>query len=67
MAQDLERYMPVTRVDRTKDKVARAHWLTAFFENGQILFPEKALCTSYDTWQALMDELSLFPRPGKMA
>ncbi len=62
LAQDAERFMPVRRVNRTTDKVARAYWLQAFFENGQILFPEKAMASDYVEWQALIDELLLFPQ-----
>ena len=62
LAQDAERFMPVRRVNRTTDKVARAYWLQAFFENGQILFPEKSMASSYEDWQALIDELLLFPQ-----
>ncbi len=54
--------MPVGRLERTTDKVARAYWLQAFFENGQILFPDKALIRDYSTWQAMLDELLLFPQ-----
>jgi hypothetical protein len=62
LPQDAERYMPVRRVDRTKDKVSRAYWLQPFFENGQILFPAKHLQRNVDDWQALTDELILFPQ-----
>ena len=62
LAQDAERYMPVHRAERTKDKVARAYWLQAFFENGQILVPAKSLASDYSVWQALLDELLLFPQ-----
>ena len=34
----------------------------AFFENGQILFPEKSTASDYVDWQALVDELLLFPQ-----
>jgi predicted phage terminase large subunit-like protein len=61
LAQDAERYMPVYRVSRTRDKVSRAYWLQAFFENGQVLFPERRLQADVDVWQALLDELILFP------
>jgi hypothetical protein len=54
--------MPVKRVERTKDKIVRAYWAQAFFENGQILFPDKSLVRDYSTWQALLDELLLFPQ-----
>ena len=54
--------MPVRRAERTTDKVARAYWLQAFFENGQILLPDKSLMGDYSTWQALIDELLLFPQ-----
>ncbi len=54
--------MPVERIERTKDKVARAYWLQAFFENGQILFPDKSIVGDYSIWQALLDELLLFPQ-----
>ena len=47
---------------RKTDKVARACWLQAFFENGQVLFPEKSLVGDYSTWQAMLDELLLFPQ-----
>ena len=53
--------MPVKRVKRTTDKVARAFWLQPYFENGQILMPAKHLASDYSLWQALMDELVLFP------
>lgn len=62
LAQDAERHMPVKRVTRTTDKVARAYWLQAFFENGQILFPARSLVSDYKLWQALMEELILFPQ-----
>ena len=62
LAQDAEKHMPVKRLERTKDKIARAYWLQAFFENGQILLPAKHLTANYDIWQALMDELLLFPQ-----
>jgi predicted phage terminase large subunit-like protein len=62
LAQDAERFMPVRRVNRTTDKVARAYWLQAFFENGQILFPAKSMASPYADWQALIDELLLFPQ-----
>ena len=62
LAQDAERYMPVERVSRTKDKISRAYWLQAYFENGQILFPDRNLVADYKPWQALMDELLLFPQ-----
>jgi predicted phage terminase large subunit-like protein len=62
LAQDAERHMPVRRVDRTKDKVSRAYWLQPFFENGQILFPAQHLQRNVDDWQALTDELILFPQ-----
>ena len=62
LAQDAEKYMPVERVDRTTDKIARAYWLQAFLENGQILFPDKSLVSDYETWQAMLDELLLFPQ-----
>jgi predicted phage terminase large subunit-like protein len=61
LAQDAERYMPVYRVNRTRDKVSRAYSLQAFFENGQVLFPERRLQSNEDDWQALQDELILFP------
>ena len=54
--------MPVRRLDRTTDKVARAYWLQAFFENGQIFVPAKSSARNYETWQALLDELLLFPQ-----
>jgi predicted phage terminase large subunit-like protein len=62
LAQDAEKHMPVKRLDRTTDKVARAYWLQAFLENGQILMPDKSIARNYDTWQALLDELLLFPQ-----
>ena len=62
LAQDAERYMPVRRLGRTTDKVARAYWLQAFFENGQVLLPDRALAGRDGTWQALVDELLLFPQ-----
>ena len=61
LAQDAEKHMPVRRLERTKDKVSRAYWLQAFFENGQILFPATHLQRNRDVWQALTDELILFP------
>ncbi len=61
LAQDAEAYMPVQRVERTKDKVSRAYWLQAFFENRQIVFPARPLRANPDDWQALTDELILFP------
>ena len=62
LAQDAEKFMPVHRMERTKDKVARAYWLQAFFENSQVLFPAKNLVADYSIWQALSDELLLFPQ-----
>lgn len=62
LAQDAEKHMPVRRLDRTTDKVARAYWLQAFLENGQILLPAKHIRADHATWQALMDELLLFPQ-----
>lgn len=62
LAQDAEKHMPVKRLDRTTDKVARAYWLQAFFENGQIIVPAKSSARSYEVWQALLDELLLFPQ-----
>jgi predicted phage terminase large subunit-like protein len=62
LAQDAEKHMPVKRLERTTDKVARAYWLQAFFENGQILIPAKSSARNYGTWQALLDELLLFPQ-----
>jgi predicted phage terminase large subunit-like protein len=62
LAVDAEKFMPVKRVERKIDKVARAYWTQAFFENGQILFPDKSLVRDYSTWQALLDELLLFPQ-----
>jgi predicted phage terminase large subunit-like protein len=61
LAQDLEGHMPIERLERSRDKVARAYWLQPFFENGQILFPDKRIAGNWDIWQALMDELLLFP------
>ena len=61
LAQDAQKYMPVRRVQRSTDKIARAYWLQAFFENGQVLLPAKHLVGSNPDWQALMDELLLFP------
>ena len=62
LAQDAEKHMPVGRLERTTDKVARAYWLQAFLENGQVLLPAKHVAGSYEDWQALMDELLLFPQ-----
>jgi predicted phage terminase large subunit-like protein len=62
LAQDAERWMPVTRLKRTTDKVARAYWLQPFFENAQIVLPAKHVVSDYTLWQALMDELVLFPQ-----
>jgi len=62
LAQDAERWMPVERVKRTTDKVARAYWLQPFFENAQIVLPAKHVVGDYTLWQALMDELVLFPQ-----
>jgi len=62
LAQDAEKFMPVKRVERTKDKIARAYWLQAYFENKQILFPAKHLASDYSIWQAFLDELLLFPQ-----
>ena len=61
LAQDAERHMPVRRMERTKDKVSRAYWLQSFLENGQVLFPARHLQANPDDWQALTDELILFP------
>jgi predicted phage terminase large subunit-like protein len=64
-AQDAERFMPVRRVPRTKDKVARAYWLQPFFENGQIYFRETPTKDSdHKAWQALREELLLFQPTG---
>jgi predicted phage terminase large subunit-like protein len=60
LVQDAERLMPVRRIDRTVDKVARAYWLQPLFENRQILFPDKSI--RHGDWQALEDELLLFPQ-----
>jgi predicted phage terminase large subunit-like protein len=62
LAQDAEKFMPVKRLERTTDKVARAYWLQAFVENGQILLPSKSLVRDYSPWQALIEELILFPQ-----
>ena len=62
LAQDAERWMPVERLKRTTDKVARAYWLQPFFENAQIVMPAKHVAGDYTLWQALMDELVLFPQ-----
>ncbi len=62
LAQDAQRFMPVRRVNRTTDKGALAYWLQAFFENGQVLFPDKSIVGDYSIWQALQDELLLFPQ-----
>jgi predicted phage terminase large subunit-like protein len=62
LAQDAEKWMPVKRIKRTTDKVARAYWLQPFFENGQVLMPAKYLASDWSLWQALMDELVLFPQ-----
>ena len=62
LAQDAEKHMPVRRLERTTDKVARSYWLQAFFENGQILMPDKSIVNNYSVWQALLDELLLFPQ-----
>ena len=61
LAQDAEKLMPVRRVERTKDKISRAYWLQPFFENGQILFPARHLQRNPRDWQALQEELILFP------
>ena len=52
----------VKRMNRTTDKISRAYWLQAYFENGQILLPSKTMARDYETWQALIDELLLFPQ-----
>ncbi len=62
LAQDAEKFMPVKRVERTKDKVSRAYWLQAYFENAQILFPATHLRGNLGDWQALEEELILFPQ-----
>ncbi len=62
LAQDAEKFLPVNRVERTKDKVARAYWLQSFFENRQIHLPAKSITPNYTTYQALVDELLLFPQ-----
>jgi predicted phage terminase large subunit-like protein len=64
LCQDLQAIVPVRRVERTTDKVSRAYRMQPFFENGQILFPSRAVRRTLgdeDTWQALEDELALFP------
>ena len=67
LCQDLASILPVRRVSRTTDKVSRAFALQPYFENGQILFPHPSLITDEDerdTWDALRDELLLFPDTG---
>ena len=36
--------------------------LQPFFENGQILMPDRHVAGNNSLWQALMDELVLFPQ-----
>ena len=62
LAQDAEKFMPVERVPRSTDKIARAYWLQAFFENFQIIFPDRSITPDYTVWQALIEELLLFPQ-----
>ena len=40
---------------------SKACWLRAILENGPILFPAKHV-GDYSIWQALLDELLLFPQ-----
>lgn len=63
LAQDLERFVPVRRINRTQDKVSRAYGLQPFFENGQIHFPAGAALRAEDRedWRAVTEELVLFP------
>jgi predicted phage terminase large subunit-like protein len=61
LAQDAEEFMPVHRVPRSVDKVARAYWLQPKFENGLVCGPAPAL-QRHKTWNALRDELLLFPK-----
>jgi predicted phage terminase large subunit-like protein len=61
LAQDLEDYVPLERIERTTDKIARAYWLQPYFEKGQILLPARGLVSDWEPWQALIDELLLFP------
>jgi predicted phage terminase large subunit-like protein len=60
LIQDAMAHMPVRRIERVNDKVSRAYGIQAFFENGQILFPEKTPHED-DVWEAAIDELVLFP------
>ena len=53
--------MSVRRVERSRDKVSRAYWLQPFFENGQVLLPARHLQARPEVWQALREELILFP------
>lgn len=64
LVQDLREHMPVKGVTRTKDKFARAYWLQGHFENGQILFPSQELASNWEPYQALINELLLFPEGG---
>jgi predicted phage terminase large subunit-like protein len=61
LAQDAEKFMPVERLERVKDKVSRAYWLQAFFENRQIVMPARPLQSRPELWDALREELLLFP------
>lgn len=61
LAQDLEAHMPVERLQRTTDKVTRGYWLQSYLENGEILFPARELTRDWEPWEALIEELLLFP------
>lgn len=61
LAQDLERYMPVRRAERTTDKIARAYWLQPFFEQRRIWFLDPIARNGDETWRALEQELIQFP------
>jgi predicted phage terminase large subunit-like protein len=64
LAQDMEGFASVQRVERFTDKTARAYWLQPKFENGLMLFPDASLRDGeqYEIWQHVKDELAMFPK-----
>lgn len=61
IAQDAEKFMPITQVERHKDKIARAYRIQPFFENGQVYFPEEDSFHDPELLLAFLEELVLFP------
>ena len=70
LAQDLESFITVERIERYVDKIARAYWLQPKFENALIHFPaphtpEYQHTNDEDTsdiWDAMRGELLMFPK-----